>query len=97
VGVQGATRWFGAERRRFRQAAIEAELTVAWFTIEDLGALVRLHRVDDSITRALARLIRTLATATVDRLLHLAHVVVTQGDNFRLAQAHLRAGVGPLH
>jgi DNA replication protein DnaC len=41
------------------QAAIEAGLTVAWFTIEDLGALVRRHRVDDSITRALARLIRT--------------------------------------
>jgi hypothetical protein len=33
------------------QAAIEAGLTVAWFTIEDLGALVRRHRVDDSITR----------------------------------------------
>ncbi|MFC3452654.1 ATP-binding protein [Amycolatopsis speibonae] len=112
------------------QAAIEAGLPVAWFTIEDLGALVRRHRVDDSITRALARLIRTdliiiddigllpvnpdaadgfyrlvdaayerralavssnlhpsgcdeihaetLATATVDRLLHHAHVVVTQ-------------------
>lgn len=130
------------------QAAIEAGLTVAWFTIEDLGALVRRHRVDDSITRALARLIRTdliiiddigllpvspdaaegfyrlvdaayerralavssnlhpsgfdeimpktLATATVDRLLHHAHVVVTQGDSFRLAQATSGQGVRPL-
>ncbi|MGW6413214.1 ATP-binding protein, partial [Streptomyces vinaceus] len=26
---------------------------------------------------------KTLATATVDRLLHHAHVVVTQGDSFR--------------
>jgi hypothetical protein len=34
-------------------------MTAAWFTIEDLGALVRRHRADDSITRALARLIRT--------------------------------------
>ena len=34
-------------------------MTVAWFTIEDLGALVRRHRADDSITRALTRLIRT--------------------------------------
>ena len=34
-------------------------MTVAWFTIEDLGALVRRHRADDSVTRALARLIRT--------------------------------------
>jgi hypothetical protein len=41
------------------QAAVEAGMTVAWFTIEDLGALVRSHRADDSITRALARLIRT--------------------------------------
>ncbi len=131
------------------QAAIEAGLTVAWFTIEDLGALVRRHRVDDSITRALARLIRadliiiddigllpvspdaaegfyrlvdaayerralavssnlhpsgfdeimpkTLATATVDRLLHHAHVVVTQGDSFRLAQATSGQGVRPPH
>jgi IstB-like ATP binding protein len=41
------------------QAAVEAGMTVAWFTIEDLGALVRRHRADDSITRALTRLIRT--------------------------------------
>jgi DNA replication protein DnaC len=130
------------------QAAVEAGMTVAWFTIEDLGVLVRRHRADDSITRALARLIRTdliiiddigllpvspdaaegfyrlvdaayerralavssnlhpsgfdeimpktLATATVDRLLHHAHVVVTQGDSFRLAQATSGKGVMPL-
>jgi DNA replication protein DnaC len=129
-------------------AAVEAGMTVAWFTIEDLGVLVRRHRADDSITRALARLIRTdliiiddigllpvspdaaegfyrlvdaayerralavssnlhpsgfdeimpktLATATVDRLLHHAHVVVTQGDSFRLAQATTGKGVAPL-
>lgn len=41
------------------QAAVEAGLTVAWFTIEDLGVLVRRHRADDSITRAMTRLIRT--------------------------------------
>jgi DNA replication protein DnaC len=130
------------------QAAVEAGLTVAWFTIEDLGALIRRHRVDDSIARAIARVIRTdliivddigllpvspdaaegfyrlvdaayerramavssnlhpsgfdeimpktLATATVDRLLHHAHVVVTQGDSFRLAQATSGQGVRPL-
>lgn len=113
------------------QAAVEEGLTVAWFTIEDLGALMRRHRVDDSIARAITRLIRTdliivddigllpvspdaaegfyrlvdaayerramavssnlhpsgfdeimpktLATATVDRLLHHAHVVVISG------------------
>lgn len=131
------------------QAAVEAGMTVAWFTIEDLGVLVRRHRADDSITRAMTRLIRTdliiiddigllpvspdaaegfyrlvdaayerralavssnlhpsgfdeimpktLATATVDRLLHHAHVVVTQGDSFRLAQATSGKGVTPLN
>lgn len=101
--------------------------------------LVRRHRVDDSLARAMTRLMRsdliivddigllpvfadaaegffrlvdaayerramavssnlhpsgfdeimpkTLATATVDRLLHHAHVVVTQGDSFRLPEA----------
>lgn len=130
------------------QAAVEEGLTVAWFTIEDLGALIRRHRVDDSIARALTRLIRTdliivddigllpvspdaaegfyrlvdaayerramavssnlhpsgfdeimpktLATATVDRLLHHAHVVVTSGDSFRLNQATNEQGVKPL-
>jgi hypothetical protein len=34
-------------------------MTVAWFTSEDLGVMVRRHRPDDSVTRALARLIRT--------------------------------------
>jgi DNA replication protein DnaC len=130
------------------QAAVEEGLTVAWFTIEDLRALIRRHRVDDSIARALTRLIRTdliivddigllpvspdaaegfyrlvdaayerramavssnlhpssfdeimpktLATATVDRLLHHAHVVVTSGDSFRLNQATNGQGVKPL-
>ncbi|MGH3605661.1 MAG: ATP-binding protein, partial [Pseudonocardiaceae bacterium] len=118
---------------------MEAGLTAPWFTIVDLGALVRRHRVDDSISCALAgpragliiiddigllpcspdaaegfyQLVdaacerralaassnphpsgfeeimpKTLATATVDRLLRHAYVVfVTQGDTFRLAQA----------
>ncbi|WP_323185668.1 ATP-binding protein [Kitasatospora sp. NBC_01287] len=41
------------------QAAVESGMTVAWFTIEDLGVLVRRHRADDSIARALARIIRS--------------------------------------
>ncbi|MEU3148792.1 ATP-binding protein, partial [Streptomyces sp. NPDC006999] len=122
-------------------------LTVSWFTIEDLGVLVRRHRADDSIARALAKIIRsdliivddigllpvspdaaegfyrlvdaayerrsvavssnlhpsgfdeimpkTLATATVDRLMHHAHIVVTQGDSYRLTQATSGQGVKP--
>ena len=114
-----------------------------------LGALVRDHRADDSITRALARLIRTdlividdigllpvaddaaeglyrivdaayekrsvaissnlhpagfdelmpktLATATVDRLLHHAHVCQTTRDSVRMTQAMAGKGVMPLN
>lgn len=38
----------------------------------------------------------TLAAATVDRLLHHAHVVMTSGDSFRLAEATNGQGVKPL-
>ena len=31
---------------------------VAWFTLEQLGALVRRHRADDSVTKAIARILR---------------------------------------
>ncbi|WP_398901614.1 hypothetical protein [Streptomyces sp. 1114.5] len=34
-------------------------MTVAWFTIEDLGALVRRHHVDDSVSKAITRITRT--------------------------------------
>jgi DNA replication protein DnaC len=40
---------------------------------------------------------KTLATATVDRLLHHAHVIITDGqDSYRLAQATTGQGVTPL-
>jgi DNA replication protein DnaC len=121
---------------------------VAWFAIEDLGTLVRRHRIDDSIARAFTPILRadlividdigmlpispdaaeglyrlidaayerkslavssnlhpagfdqlmdpTIATALVDRLLHHAHVVLTQGDSIRLADATSGKGVTPL-
>ena len=130
------------------QLAIDTGRTVAWFAIDELGALVRRHRADDTVARAISRVIRadlivvddigmlpvgpdaaegfyrlvdaaderrslavssnlhpagfdelmpkTLATATVDRLLHHAHVCVTQGESFRLAQATTGKGVTPL-
>lgn len=130
------------------QSAVDAGMTVAWFTIEDLGALIRRHRIDDSVSKAIGRITRTdliivddigllpvspdaaegfyrmvdaayerrslavssnlhpsgfdeimpktLATATVDRLLHHAHVVVTQGDSHRLTEATTGRGVVPL-
>ena len=130
------------------QAAVDHGLTVAWFTIEDLGTLIRRHRPDDSMTKAIDRIIRTdliiiddigllpvstdaaegfyrlvdaayerrsltvssnlhpsgfdeimpktLATTTVDRLLHHAHIIVTQGDSYRLTEATNGKGVQPL-
>lgn len=130
------------------QTAVEAGLKVAWFSLEALGMLVRRHRADDSVAKAVARILRaelvvvddigllpvspdaaeglyrlvdaayerrsvaissnlhpsgfdelmpkTLATATVDRLLHHAHLCVTQGDSVRLSQASLGRGVLPL-
>ena len=130
------------------QHAIDTGRTVAWFAIEDLGALVRRHRADDSIGKAIRRITRvdlimvddigmlpvtddaaegfyrlvdacyekrslavssnlhpagfdelmpkTLATATVDRLLHHAHICVTDGQSFRHAEATAGKGVTPL-
>ena len=130
------------------QAAVEAAMKVAWFSLEDLGALVRRHRIDDSVTKAVARILRsdlvvvddigllpvsqdaaeglyrlvdaayekrsvavssnlhpagfdelmpkTLATATVDRLLHHAHLCETTGESVRLKQATSGKGVVPL-
>jgi DNA replication protein DnaC len=39
---------------------------------------------------------KTLATATVDRLLHHAHVVLTEGSSPRLSEATAGRGVMPL-
>ncbi|BCW73543.1 hypothetical protein NicSoilB8_45870 (plasmid) [Arthrobacter sp. NicSoilB8] len=33
-------------------------MRVAWFRLEDLGVLIRAHRTDDSVTRAVSRILR---------------------------------------
>jgi DNA replication protein DnaC len=129
--------------------AIDKGKTVTWHTLETLAALFRRHRADDSVSKAINKLIRcdliliddvgllpvspdaaealfrvvdaayekrsiaissnvhpsgfdelmpkTLATATVERLLHHAHVLITDGqDSYRLAQATAGKGVQPL-
>ena len=128
------------------QAAVESGMRVAWFTLEQLGVLIRSHRTDDTVSRAVGRVLRadlvvvddigllpvavdaaeglyrvvdaayekrsvavssnlhpagfdelmpkTLATATVDRLLHHAHVCQTSGESVRLTQALDGAGGG---
>jgi len=143
----------GTGKSHFAEAlghlAIDRGKTVAWHTLESLEGLVRRHRADDTVTKAISKLIRcdlvivddvgmlpvsaeaaealfrivdaayerrslaltsnihpsgfdelmpkTLAAATVDRLLHHAHVIVTDGiESYRLAQATEGKGVVPL-
>lgn len=129
--------------------AIDHGKTVAWHTLETLAQLLRRHRADDTVAKAIGKLIRadlividdigmlpvapdaaealfrvvdaayekrsialtsnihpagfdelmpkTLAAATVDRLLHHAHVLVTDGtESYRLTQATAGKGVMPL-
>ncbi|WP_447924909.1 ATP-binding protein [Georgenia muralis] len=40
------------------QQAVEQGLRVSWFTLEDLGALLRRHRADDTVTKAINRVLR---------------------------------------
>jgi hypothetical protein len=40
------------------KTAVEAGLKVAWFSLEELGVLVRRHRADDSVTRAVRAILR---------------------------------------
>jgi len=129
-------------------AAIHHGAHVHWFSLETLGGLVHRHRADDSMTRAIRKIMRadliciddigllpvttdtaealyrvvdaayekrsialssnlhpagfdelmpkTIANATVDRLMHHAHVVITTGDSIRLTQATRGKGVRPL-
>ncbi|MGF1473021.1 MAG: IS21-like element helper ATPase IstB [Rubrobacteraceae bacterium] len=127
---------------------VDRGMKVSWFSLEDLGALVRRYRADDSVAKAICRVCRAdlivvddigllpvandtaegfyrlvdaayekrslaissnvhpagfdelipknLAGATVDRLMHHAHVVVTEGESYRLTEATAGRGVMPL-
>jgi DNA replication protein DnaC len=129
-------------------AAIDADLRVAWFSLETLTATIGRAKADASIAKTVARICRceliivddigmlpagqdaaealyriidaayerrsvivtsnlhpsgfdtimpkTLATATVDRLLHHAHLVLAEGGSQRLAEALNGTGVSPL-
>ena len=48
------------------QQAVEAGLHVAWFSLESLGALVRRHRADDTVTKAIGRILRADLVAVDD-------------------------------
>jgi DNA replication protein DnaC len=129
--------------------AIDKGKIVVFHTLETLAALLARHRADNSVPKAISKLVRadliilddigitpvthdqaealfrlvdaayekrsiaissnihpagfdelmpkTLAAATVDRLLHHAHVLITDGqESYRLAQATTGKGVVPL-
>ena len=128
--------------------AVDHGAHVSWFSLEQLGQIVRRGRADDTTGRAIKKIMRadvividdigllpvaadtaealyrvvdaayekrsialssnlhpagfdelmpkTIANATVDRLLHHAHVVMTAGDSIRLTQATNGKGVTPL-
>lgn len=128
--------------------AVDRGMKVSWFSLESLGALIRRYRADDSVAKAISRILRAdlivvddigllpvgsdtaegfyrlvdaayekrslavssnvhpagfdelipknLASATVDRLMHHAHVVLTEGESYRLTEATSGKGVVPL-
>jgi DNA replication protein DnaC len=79
------------------QTAVEVGMKVAWFTLEDLGVLMRRHRADDTLTKAVARILRSELVLPAgldgDRMAGLSedHSASSHGD------AHPRPGssIGP--
>ncbi len=48
------------------QLCVEAGVKVAWFALEDLAVLIRRHRADDTVTKAVARILRSELIAVDD-------------------------------
>jgi DNA replication protein DnaC len=48
------------------QHAVEQGRKVAWFTLEDLGVLLRRHRADDTVSKAITRVQRADLVAVDD-------------------------------
>jgi DNA replication protein DnaC len=62
------------------QHAVEQGLKVAWFTLEDLGVLLRRHRADDTVSKAIARVLRAdLVVVDLSRTRCYPDVAVTCG------------------
>jgi DNA replication protein DnaC len=62
--------------------AIDKGKTVAWHTLETLAQLVHRHRADDSVTRAISKLIRAdLVVIDLCRYRDYADIVATAGLN----------------
>ncbi|MFD5065656.1 ATP-binding protein [Streptomyces sp. NPDC058394] len=76
--------------------AIDEGMKVCWFTLESLTAHLERATVDNTVSKFDSIMPKTLATAAVDRLLHHAHIVLTEGSSLRLTQATTGQGVVPL-
>jgi DNA replication protein DnaC len=149
LGISGPS---GSGKSRFAEAlayaAIDADLRVAWFSLESLTATLGHAKADASIAKTVAKIChcelivvddigmlpagqdapealyrvidaayerrsvivtsnlhpsgfdtimpKTVTTATVDRILHHAHLVLADGGSQRLAEALAGTGVKPL-
>jgi DNA replication protein DnaC len=73
-------------------AAVDAQMTVAWFSVEDLGAVVRRHRVDDTVSKAFA----SLASVLGRRRRHRAppHLERRRRGSLPAGRRQLRAALG---
>ncbi len=74
---------------------VSAETAETLYRVVD-AAYERTRPLVESAPRRLDELMpKTIANATVDRLLHHAHIVMTTGDSIRLTQATTGKGVSP--
>ena len=85
-------------RRRHRAAAGRADAAEGLYRLVDAAYEKRSVAISSNLHPAgFDELMpKTLATATVDRLLHHAHVCQTSGESVRLSQALTGQGVNPL-
>ena len=68
------------------QQVVEAGMRVTWFALEDLGALMRAHRSDDSAGKVVARILRADLVVVDDIGLLLVWVDAAEGL-YRLVDA----------
>ena len=66
------------------QKVIEAGMPVAWFTLEQIGILVRAHRADDSLGKAVAKIVRAELIVIDDVGLLPVGTDAAEGQNHRV-------------
>jgi DNA replication protein DnaC len=74
------------------QLAVEAGLNVAWFSLENLGVLVRRHRADDSVTKAVKAILRAKLIVVDD--IGLLPVSPDAAEGFSVGRCRVRETLG---